>query len=574
MYKVIHVPFYLDDFSSIINNTVFTQGFDLKLLWANYASRIVTYVALSTQYQAFGNEPSGFHIISVSIHLLVGGLIFLLIQALSAHHSAEQEKENLGNSYFGLIAASIFTLHPQNTQALVYVVQQAVLWTSLFYITSMYCFVKWRMSTQNKRWGRVYLLITIIAALLAVFSKQTAVTLPLALLLIEWLFFGSLLYRMFYALCVSGLAVLLLWFYFSHWQIDVLLANLDAMSRETVLISRIDYFINQLQILWHYIFQFFSLSGYRLEYDFLIKNSWDRQTTIQAVGVLLLLIVAFFIRNRFKFVTFGVYFYFLAHLVESSFLPIKDIVFEHRTYLPNVGMSILVGCVLFELIKLAGARLEPGLNAFRGRQLLPFSLLLLIIPLSLKTSERIEQWTDRLTFYGNEVKLSPKSPRATGEFAAEIAKSGNCPLAIGYFSHAISLYEMKHKSALGIQPEMLLNYIECLRTLGIVDKADYWELDLLKQVKEPNKRSMILSKRGVFYLKRKDFKRSVEALEEAFKLNSNDYVIVMNYAISLINIGQFENGKRLLKHGLQIKPNDQVAQDLLKQLDKLSTNLE
>ena len=37
--------------------------------------------------------------------------------------------------------------------------------------------------------------------------------------------------------------------------------------------------------------------------------------------------------------------------MESSFIPIDDVIFEHRMYLPLVGCSIFVSAVLFRIIR-------------------------------------------------------------------------------------------------------------------------------------------------------------------------------------------------------------------------------
>ena len=46
--------------------------------------------------------------------------------------------------------------------------------------------------------------------------------------------------------------------------------------------------------------------------------------------------------SKYRLVSFSIFWFFLTLLPESSFLPIKDVIFEHRLYLPLVGFSIFL----------------------------------------------------------------------------------------------------------------------------------------------------------------------------------------------------------------------------------------
>jgi len=41
-----------------------------------------------------------------------------------------------------------------------------------------------------------------------------------------------------------------------------------------------------------------------------------------------------------RLIAFGIIWFFLALSVESSFIPIEDVIFEHRLYLPSIGTFI------------------------------------------------------------------------------------------------------------------------------------------------------------------------------------------------------------------------------------------
>lgn len=554
--EIILIPFYLDDFSSIIHNPVVQLPVDFYQIWTHYKARFITYSAFALQLEFFGKESASFHLIGLGLHIFVGAGICCFVSLTNQTRILTQK------SIIAIIPATVFLLHPQNTQAVIYIAQQAVLWAALFYMTSLYCYMHWRNSKSNQSTKIIWLGFSFLAACCALFSKQTAASLPLAILMIEWLFFGAYTRR----LILMGIGSLLLSFVYlafnQNWQWNTLFFYIDSISRETTDIARLDYFANQTVILWHYIAQYFSLSGFRLEYDFKIVESWQVIHWAALFAHVAVLILSVLLKRVSPLITFGVLFYYLTHLIESSFFPIRDIVFEHRTYLPNVGMSIALMAVALVLFEKLSLQLSNVSILFKKAAALTFCVVI-ILALTHATQNRVGQWADPLVFYKNEITLSPKSPRATGEYANALANSGNCPLSIGYYNHATALYEFRHKSALGIQPEMLINYITCLRMLKVYNKAEKWELFLLERVFEPIRRSMILGQRGQFYLEKKDFQTANKALTEALTLNDKDYAIVMNLAISRVNLGQTEVGRALLNDALILKPGDKMAIHLL-----------
>ena len=191
------------------------------------------------------------------------------------------------------------------------------------------------------------------------------------------------------------------------------------------------------------------------------------------------------------------------------------------------------------------------------------SFIILCGFLSYLTHSRVAMWADQKLFYQNEIKLSPKSPRAYTELANIYSEAGDCPLAIGISEHAIALYEKQRQSSLGAQPEFYQNYIGCLRQLKILDKADYFEKYLLVHVKEPIRRAAILFQRGTFMLLQHDFTQAEEHLTKSIKLNGKNHATAINLAITKVQLGKTVHAVKLLQHALALKPNDQLIKEML-----------
>ena len=80
-----------------------------------------------------------------------------------------------------------------------------------------------------------------------------------------------------------------------------------------------------------------------LDHDPLISTSLLAPPTTLFSIILIGLILATTYRYRHKspLITFGVFFFFLNMVIESSVVPL-ELVFEHRLYLPSIGFFLAV----------------------------------------------------------------------------------------------------------------------------------------------------------------------------------------------------------------------------------------
>lgn len=103
--------------------------------------------------------------------------------------------------------------------------------------------------------------------------------------------------------------------------------------------------------------------------------------------------------SRYKLLSFGIFWFFLTLLPESSIIPIEDVIFEHRLYLPLFGYSLFLVSGLFYLFKCKKIRLIITV------------LSLIAIAYSIMTYERNKVWKDEFTLWNDAVKKSPRKAR-------------------------------------------------------------------------------------------------------------------------------------------------------------------
>lgn len=554
------IGFYLDDFSSILYNPIIKPPIDWVSLWQANGLRALIYSVIAIEYSWFGDQAQGYHYIGVLIHIGVSILLLLVLSRLAVL-SKLNESQRLAFVFFALL---LFVLHPQNSQAVVYIIQQTATLAAFFSLLTLYLYINARQSLCRFR-QYIWLLFAFFSFILAMVTKQNSIIVPVVILLIEWLFFGRWLKGGLSFLFVSFVSLLIVFIIVTDLNIYEILVRLDQLTRENSEITRLDYFRTQLNVIGHYLLQFFLPVNLRLEYDNLLIINWDVRTILWGILHCSLLLISIFLRKKCPLFAFGILGYYCFHIVESSFLPIRDLTFEHRTYLPNTMLVIAISSLLIYLFNYVKGYFSIK---WLSKTLISFCITAILL-LTYLTHQRVNVWADKLTFYQNEVKFTKKNPRPYARLGGLYVDQGNCGLAIGYFEHAMALYRKAHNSNIGVQPELLQNYITCLRKFGLNDKAEAIEKFLLLKVKEPKRRAAILSQQASRFMEKKQHLEALPLLREAFKLDNKNYAVLVNLAICEAVSNNIPRAEELLKFALVLKPNDELVLNLQQQLTNL-----
>jgi len=434
------VPFFLDDFRTLLENPMLQNAFDPAAVWRFSESRFIASWTLAANYTLHGEAVLGYHVVNFVVHLVAGGALFAFVRALLVSPVPAAGGEASWARWMPWIALALFLLHPLQTQAVTYIVQRYTSLMAMFYLLSLALYA----------WGRIrgsipLLLASLAALLLAALSKQTAATLPVALLLVELLFFRRLSGRQ-WGLVVAALAIgAVALFALLHW------APLDRLgvTRETDAVTRLEYLATQVEVLWRYIGLLFFVGDQRLEYALPFADDFSEPSTaLFALGHIAVIGIAASLWRRLPLVAFGVLFYYIAHAIESSIFPITDEAFEHRTYLPNAGFFMAAAVGLAWLVG-HWTRLRAG------------AVLAAIVVLILTgtTYARNALWSDRIAFLEHETRMSPESQRAWTGLGKELMREGR-------FANALAALRQAERIATDndgeLRPTTILNMIFAL----------------------------------------------------------------------------------------------------------------
>ncbi|MFK5985344.1 MAG: hypothetical protein QM479_07950, partial [Pseudomonadota bacterium] len=521
-----NVPFYLDDYHSIVENPIIhdistmfeKRNFQIMRLTGTYS--------LATNYAIHQTSVFGYHLINILIHFLTGLAVFFLIRALLLAQKYKCTEMKLSENYLlylPFFSALLFLLHPLQTQAITYIVQRHASLAALFYISAMagYVYARLYHSMGNKD-GRPWLFYFIgaVFAILALFSKEHTVTLVGAIFLIEILFFQTFSAKKVFIWAASGLLLTVILALSLHYFMGVSFELIDRYTHTADVkhISRLEYFSTQMLVLWTYIKLFFIPLGLHLDYDVTLQKSiFNISVIIALMGHIAILVGSLFFARQKPLLTFAVFFYYLAHSVESGVIPILDLAFEHRSYLPNLGLTILVAWLLvtsFELIKNKLAAI--------------IIISLLFFVLAGLTIQRNNQWANPIAFYQNEATLSPNKERVWAELGKVYLQDKQFNKALQAFGQALNL--SKEGNTINALPTTFLNTYIALFHAKQLKKAQYFESIMPINSLTIHDRSVFYFIQGNRLVINKEYLKAVKSYQQAVQLNPGNLDAKANLA--------------------------------------------
>ena len=515
--------FILDDATSIRVEPLMIQD-DILPLYEKFKLRFVGYLSFWANYQISGEDPAAFRLVNICIHSVNGMLVYWLsVRLLSSFGGAPALP--LRQQWIALGIALVFVAHPLQTQAVTYIVQRLASLMALFYLGALCCWVEiYRSSRLSSKalWGILFALCTLAAC----FTKENAFTLPLILLLMEALLFRRFSLRQWVGagavLGVLCLVVLL--------SSEGLLELVDRRTRETPNISRWEYFSHQWVVLWIYlskvIWPYPQLLDYGIQLD-----SFGRSATIMAgMAHVLFAGLGLVLWRRLPLATFGILFFYITHSVESGLIPIRDLAFEHRNYLPIFGVFLSVGAVILHLK-------DRSLVATNGLILI---FLGLFVFFAQATWARNQMWVNQEALLKHDIAHTEGNVRALYNLSVWYQRNGR-------YDDSIEAMKAVVKANQG-RLDLLhaTTYVAALIDLDLHDRA----LSILDKVLDmpmnPMARAAFLRQYGTVLTAKADDEAAADVFEESMIVSPLDYDGGLAYGYSLIQLGRFSDAKRFL----------------------------
>lgn len=439
--------FVLDDYGSIVENKqIHVESFSFENLSQLFigpdgrthilSSRPVAKLSFAMNYFIGGLEPYGFKLVNLLIHLFTAWTIFLVLSWIfradrlldnNIYHPVKPEY----GRWIALLTAVIWVIHPLNVSTVLYSVQRMAQLSALFTLLGFAAYLKCRLSQFENTQATGHLALftgLFICWPLGMLSKENAVILPLLCLVAEITLFrfgamSALLRRLHQILVLSIFATVV-----------YLLSNPDFIlgsyhGRDFTPGQRL---MTESRVLWTYVHSLLLPDLVRMGLyldDFSISTGWLHpvSTLLSTIAWSVVFLSAIIFRHRLPILSFSILWFLVGHIIESSFLSL-EIAFEHRNYLPGIGVILAMSWCALTLYQ-QQEKLRPVLR------LIGIFILILLMTLTLI---RNHQWSTAGEHIETEIRHHPRSYRANDKLAKELMK-------VGKFAEAgIVLQNIKH----------------------------------------------------------------------------------------------------------------------------------
>ena len=337
---------HFDDYSNIVENPyIQIESFSwpeikhsLYGLEQKRPSRPLSYLSFASNYYFHGKDVFGYHVVNFIIHFFASVFLFLFIYNTLKLPRLKNQYESIAYP-IAIIATFFWAIHPVWVTSVTYIVQRMASMAGLFYIASMYFYLKARTNSKLK-YSLILFTISLLFGLASLLTKENAVMLPVSILLFDLFLIAGINRQN--VIKYAKIALLPFIIIVLAGIIYVDFSNLinDYKIRDFTMVERL---LTQPRVILFYLSLLFYPISSRLTflYDVEVSRSlflpW---ATIPSILLILFIIVfAIYIARKRPLISFCIIFYFLNHLIEGSIFNL-ELIYEHRNYLPAMLLFV------------------------------------------------------------------------------------------------------------------------------------------------------------------------------------------------------------------------------------------
>jgi tetratricopeptide (TPR) repeat protein len=592
--------FVYDDNDSIVPNPairhLWPPGPFLKL-----GGRQVVELSFAVNYAIGGLNVVSYHAFNLAIHILAALTLFGVVRRTLTSPALSGK---LGDASVGLAlaVALLWEVHPLQTESVTYIVQRAESLAGLFYLLTLYCFIRaasspggeslsrkdtrtpgtatdlsfpglpphgWRASLAAC-WSKRWYAAAVLACAVGAGCKPTIATAPVVLLLYDRAFlsgsFRKALRRhwgMYFALAATWLLV------FPSFVMAV--SDRGSSAGFQLPVAPAVYALTQLGVVLHYLRLAFWPHPLCLDYCWPAAGTpADVLPGAVVIGLLLAGTAALLVlRPAWGFP--GAWF-FLILAPTSSFMPIADAAVEHRMYLPLAAVIAAVVIGGYALL----LRLTPARATERASAAL---VLLVAAALGGLTFRRNEDYRSELRIWEDTIQKRPDDPRAYNGRGVVLLREGEYKPAIRDFGIAIekgpgyaAAYQNRAAAeagigendaairdcdaAIGIKLDFALAYDT--RAVARAQKGDYAAAlaDFDRAIRLKPSYAKGRYNRGNAYLATRDYDHAIADYDSALTLESmpDCAPVYANRGAAYIGKGDYDQAIRDFTSAIEIQP--------------------
>ena len=492
----------------------------------------------------FGKDDVfGYHVVNISIHLLAAFFLFLFL-----HHTLNLPllKARYGpNSYsIALLATVLWAINPVQIQAVTYIVQRMASMAGMFYIVSMYFYLKGRTS-ERRVLQYLHFFLCFFAAALAFGSKENAAMLPISIFLFDLFLVQGLTTKnikrnsvVFLALLLIPLVLALILMGPSVFYGKNLVSGYE--HRGFTLGARL---LTEPRIILFYISLLFYPMPDRLciNHDITISHSFiDPPTTIVSILIILGILCLSIIKSRrWPFISYCIIFFFVNHLIESSIFPL-ELVFEHRNYIPSMLFFAPIAILLLRALQLFYKKKSMQV-------IISIFIILVLVGQGHSTFVRNVIWKTEESLWMDAVDKNPKLPRPYHNLAKYYSDMGYREKEMTLYHKALTLERGPH-----YQTHHMTHYNLALEYIRIDQKEKAIE-HLRKAIELAPGFWSAYNNLGVLMMKQGKYDDALDNFMRALACNENSAIAHNNLAFILLKRGRLDEALSESRKALALK---------------------
>lgn len=564
-----HNSFHFDDQHYIVANTYIRDLSNIpsfftgtkfssfeKEFAAHYRPILVTSYAVN--YAIGGLKPVGYHIVNLLFHIGSAFLIFLILQAMLGRSKQQIPpnpplvKGGWGDFFIALAAALIFAVHPFNSETVNYITARSSVMCAFFYLLAFWCWINYRQLAVSSKPLAVpahsslltanYYAGSLLAFILAILTKEIAITLPVMLLIYDIYFVRkdgvgllsphsssrpsslSLQPSVFSLIKVYlpyvGLVALPYLVFRSSVLKWILGRNADLYSN----------LITQPKVLLKYLQLMFFPAGLTIDHIILTPSTlFDVYFILSTVALLLILFSAYLLLKRdreWRVLSFFILWYFIT-LLPTTLIPLNAVLQENRGYLAGIIFPVFAGIILLKL----------------PQRISILFLVILISFYSIVTIKANSYWKNEFTLWKRAVDISPSSPRSHDNMGLAYMGMGDYDRAISEFEHTLRL-----------NPLYFLAYYNAGVAYQLQKRFDMAIVNYEKCVKLNPDFFRVYYNLGIVYKKTGELDKAIAVYERAILIDPRHSFVYNNLGIALTEKGDLEKAESFFKQAININP--------------------
>jgi tetratricopeptide (TPR) repeat protein len=476
-------------------------------------AQMLTYMA---DYAVWKDNPAGYHITNILIHILAALCLYRLVNIISGHIR------------ISLVAAVLFVVHPLHTEAVAYISGRADPLSVVFLLAAFIVYVKGLQTSDF----RLQTFIVLILYTLAILSRESALIFPVLLLAYHYAYRKKIDLPRFLPIAVltaAGAA-------FRFFMTGQLLGGDKIPSG--AFFSRVPGAFAAIANYARLLVIPFNL---HMEYGNARFSMIDPAVIIGVIITLALAAYIFKKRDTRGPYVFGVLWFIAALLPSLNLYPIGAYMAEHWLYLPSIAVFMMAG-VCFGRWQ---TRRQNGDSPLRTRAIQTGTVPILIIYFLTLTVNQNFYWRRLIPFYEKTLEYAPESVRIYNN------------LGVAYHDKAqYAMAAEAYKKAIELNP----NYFETFCNLGTA----YHDMGLYDEAIAEYKREIAINpdypkvhnNLGTLYFDTGRYEEAIASYEKALALDPDKMEIISNLAMSYHRSKRYDEALRLYETAAGIDSED------------------